>query len=84
MLLNCDTYDILSHNFNFKLETLRESAPIYRTFKLSIWTLYQLWQYPCAEMILFTNISMNMVRVKFAEIHIRRVRFPQLELLDAE
>ena len=52
MLLNCDTYGISSHNFNFKLETLCECAPIYRTFKLSIWTLYQLWQYPCAGMIL--------------------------------
>ena len=33
MLLNCDTYVISSHNFNFKLETLHESAHIYRTFK---------------------------------------------------
>ena len=44
-----------------KLETLRESTSICRPFQWSFWTLYQLWQYPCAEMNLFLIYRLNKV-----------------------
>ena len=65
MFLNCDTYVISSQHFGIKIllkiETPRESALIFRTFKLSFWTLYQLWQSPLFSDDLVTNISMTAV-----------------------